>query len=161
MDDTASSFSSPRCVSSPTFTGAWPSCLGLQKELGSSIYIYFKILKLFRERRRKCRGFSLYGEDDERRLDMEENVFFKGTGGTDLIMTNGSNQQILEQTGIAPLFFLFNQFLSFIHSNIRGLCEAISKKKKKKKWRNERSQGQVFTPPAGPPTKFLLRFACV
>jgi hypothetical protein len=44
--------------------------------------------------------------------------FFKGTGGTDLIMTNGSNQQILEQTGIAPLFlsffFPFNQFLLFI-----------------------------------------------
>jgi hypothetical protein len=33
-------------------------------------------------------------------------------------MTNGSNQQILEQTGIAPLFlsffFPFNQFLLFI-----------------------------------------------
>jgi hypothetical protein len=52
-------------------------------------------------------------EDDERRLDMEENVFlfFKGTGGTDLIMTNGSNQQILEQTGIAPLFLFFLSFL--------------------------------------------------
>jgi hypothetical protein len=37
--------------------------------------------------------------------------FFKGTGGTDLIMTNGSNQQILEQTGIAPLFLFFLSFL--------------------------------------------------